>query len=164
MPFYVNGKAVGTIWVIAHDDSRRFETEDLRVMTNLGTFASSAYQTLQSLAAMQQCASIVESSEDAILSKDLDGLITSWNRGAERVFGYSSEEIIGKRATILFPPERQDEESAILQRVRRGERVGPVAGLVGNEGGVVSGVINLESSGVSASDWRPRHDQLYHEA
>jgi hypothetical protein len=48
--------------------------------------------------------------------------------------------------------------------VRRREFIGPVAGLVGIEGGVVSGVINLESSGVSASDWRPRHDERYHEA
>jgi PAS domain S-box-containing protein len=67
--------------------------------------------------------SIVESSDDAIISKNLDGIITSWNRGAERVFGYTAEEAIGQPITIVIPHDRQDEERAILTRVRRGERV-----------------------------------------
>jgi two-component system, chemotaxis family, CheB/CheR fusion protein len=71
----------------------------------------------------QRLASIVESSDDAIVSKDLDGIITSWNRGAERLFGYVAEEIIGKPVTILIPRDRLDEEPRILKRVRRGERV-----------------------------------------
>jgi len=71
----------------------------------------------------QQLASIVESSDDAIVSKDFNGIITSWNRGAERVFGYSPEEVIGKSITILMPPDRYDEELSILERVHRGERV-----------------------------------------
>jgi PAS domain S-box-containing protein len=70
-----------------------------------------------------QLAAIVESSDDAIVSKDLDGMIQSWNRGAERLFGYSAEEVIGKPVTILIPPDRLDEEPQILQRLRRGERV-----------------------------------------
>jgi PAS domain-containing protein len=59
-------------------------------------------------------AAIVESSVDAIVTKDLEGTITSWNRGAERVFGYSAEEAIGKPVTILMPPERVDEEPEIF--------------------------------------------------
>ena len=123
IPFYIKGEAVGTIWVVAHDPSRRFDAEDLRVMTNLGTFAAAAYQTLLSLNATQRIASIVESSDDAIVSKDLNGIITTWNKGAERIFGYTAEEIIGKPVTILIPPDRHDEEPAILERIRRGERV-----------------------------------------
>ena len=68
-------------------------------------------------------ASIVESSDDAILSKDLNGIIRSWNRGAERLFGYRAEEIIGKSVTVLIPADRQDEEPVILARLRRGERI-----------------------------------------
>ncbi len=71
----------------------------------------------------QRLASIVESSEDAIISKDLVGTITSWNRGAERVFGYTAEEAVGKSVTILIPEDRLNEEPEILNRIRRGERV-----------------------------------------
>ena len=71
----------------------------------------------------QRLASIVESSDDAIISKDLDGIITSWNRGAERLFGYTAEEVIGKSVTILIPEDRMNEEPEILDRIRRGERV-----------------------------------------
>jgi PAS domain S-box-containing protein len=71
----------------------------------------------------QRLASIVDSSDDAIISKDLNGTIATWNKGAERIFGYAAEEVIGKPVTILIPPERLDEESSILERIRRGERV-----------------------------------------
>ena len=70
-----------------------------------------------------QLASIVESSDDAIVSKDLNGVITSWNRGAERLFGYTADEIVGKPVTILIPADRHDEEPEILGRIRRGERI-----------------------------------------
>ena len=68
-------------------------------------------------------AAIVESSEDAIISKNLDGIITSWNGSAERMFGYLAEETIGKSIMMLIPPDRHDEEPRILQRMRRGERI-----------------------------------------
>ena len=70
-------------------------------------------------------AAIVESSDDAIISKSLDGIITSWNKGAERIFGYLAEEVIGKPISILIPPDRHNEEPVILERLRRGERVEP---------------------------------------
>jgi PAS domain S-box-containing protein len=66
---------------------------------------------------------IVESSDDAIVSKNLDGIITSWNRGAERVFGYTAEEAIGRPITIVIPADRQSEEREILTRIGRGERI-----------------------------------------
>jgi PAS domain S-box-containing protein len=67
--------------------------------------------------------SIVESSNDAILSKSLDGIITSWNDGATRLLGYSAEEIVGRPVAIILPEDRHDEETRILDRIRRGERV-----------------------------------------
>jgi PAS domain-containing protein len=96
-----------------------FDKEDLRLMTNLGTFAGAAYQTTLSLNATQQFASIVESSDDAIVSMDLDGTITTWNRGAEQLLGYTAKEVIGKPTTILIPLERHDEEPKILARRAR---------------------------------------------
>jgi len=71
----------------------------------------------------QRLAAIVESSDDAILSKNLDGIITSWNRGAEQLFGYAADEIVGKSVTILIPADRHDEEPEIIGRIRRGERI-----------------------------------------
>jgi PAS domain S-box-containing protein len=73
--------------------------------------------------AAQRLAAIVESSQDAIVAKDLNGIITSWNQGAERLFGYAAEEVIGKPITIVIPEDRLDEEPDILARIRRGERV-----------------------------------------
>ncbi len=66
---------------------------------------------------------IVESSDDAILSKNLDGIIQSWNQGAQRIFGYTAEEAIGKPVLMLIPEDRHDEEPAIIERIRRGDRV-----------------------------------------
>jgi len=71
----------------------------------------------------QWLASIIQSSDDAIVSKNLDGIITSWNRGAERVFGYTAEEAIGQPITIVIPEDRQSEEHEILTRIRRGEPI-----------------------------------------
>lgn len=67
--------------------------------------------------------SIVESSDDAIIGETLEGTITSWNSGAQRIYGYSAEEAVGKPITILVPPERPDEIAGILEKIRRGESV-----------------------------------------
>ena len=68
-------------------------------------------------------AAIVESSDDAIISKSLEGVILSWNKGAERIFGYTAEEIVGKSIYTMIPPDRHAEEPNILERLRRGERI-----------------------------------------
>jgi len=68
-------------------------------------------------------AAIVESSDDAIISKTLEGIILTWNKGAERIFGYTSHEVIGKSVLILIPPDKADEEPMILDKLKRGERI-----------------------------------------
>lgn len=121
VPFYVEGKAVGTIWAISQGHCRKFDAEDMRQLVSLGRFASAAYQAVTSLKTKAQLAAIVESSDDAIMSTDLNGIFLSWNAGAERLFGYTAEEAMGQSVTMLIPLDRPDEEPSILERIRRGE-------------------------------------------
>lgn len=77
----------------------------------------------QLVAASKRLASIITSTEDAIISKTLDGIITSWNPGAEKLFGYRAEEVIGRSIELLVPPGQEQEERALLARIARGETI-----------------------------------------
>jgi PAS domain S-box-containing protein len=99
--FALPGRAPNMVLLSLHDITSRKKTE-----------ASNA-----------RLAAIVESSDDAILTNDINGIITSWNGAAQRIFGYAADEIIGKPMTLLTPADRQVEEASILERVKRGERV-----------------------------------------
>jgi PAS domain S-box-containing protein len=88
-----------------------------------GCFTRDVTDSKRGANASQRLASIVEGSHDAIVSTDLNGVITSWNQGAERTFGYLAHQVIGEHVSIVIPPDRVDEEPAILERVRRGERI-----------------------------------------
>jgi PAS domain S-box-containing protein len=92
-------------------------TERLRAERALREIEERAHRSQALLAA------IVESSDDAIVSKSLDGRITSWNRGATRLFGYTAEEALGRRITLVIPPENEHEEQHILEKLARGERI-----------------------------------------
>src|SRR4051812_45221743 len=74
-------------------------------------------------ALVRHLAKVVESSDDAIVSKDLNGIITSWNRAAERMFGYQADEAIGRSIRMIIPDDRQSEEDFVLSRIRNGESV-----------------------------------------
>src|SRR5262245_22089204 len=74
-------------------------------------------------AAALHLAAIVESSDDAIVSKDLNGIVTSWNRGAARLFGYTAGEMIGQSIRIIIPADRQGEEDHVLDQIRQGRKV-----------------------------------------
>jgi len=76
-------------------------------------------------AALARLASIVESSDDAITSKTLDGVVTSWNAGAERLYGYSAGETVGRPISIIIPPDRPNEMLRVLARLQRGEHIEP---------------------------------------
>lgn len=112
--FEMSSRIVRAAWFEAHAyPSRSGLTVYLREITE----RKRAERTSRLLA------SIVESSDDAIISKDLNGIISSWNRGAERVFGYKADEVIGKPVTILMPHELYDEEDQILRSIRSGQSV-----------------------------------------
>src|SRR5437763_469533 len=85
--------------------------------------ASGTLRKLNPDEAMAHLAAIVESSEDAVISKTLDGTVLSWNAGAEQVYGYPASEAIGRQMTFLLPEDRPDEEAVILDRVGNGDRV-----------------------------------------
>jgi PAS domain S-box-containing protein len=93
-----------------------------RIVGALGMF-SDVTDRRRAEEAMQQLAAIVESSDDAIIGKTLDGVILSWNSAAERIYGYTAAEAIGRSMTMLLPPDRPDEEQIILERLQRGGRV-----------------------------------------
>jgi two-component system CheB/CheR fusion protein len=98
------------------DDSPRDEPHILLFIEDISERTAAAE-------ASARLAAIVESSDDAIIGKDLDGVITTWNHGAERLFGYTAAEIVGQHVTVLFPPERQHEEAQILSHIRHGQAV-----------------------------------------
>src|SRR5262245_8503714 len=79
--------------------------------------SSASDRTLRHLAA------IISSSDDAIVSKDLNGIVTSWNAAAERMFGYTAEEAVGKSIRLIIPSDRQSEEDEVLRRIRAGRSV-----------------------------------------
>ena len=110
---------VGTCTDI-HDQKRTAEERNPRVET------AALEETRQENHAEEdraRLAAIVESSDDAIIGKTLQGIITSWNEGAQRLFGYTAEEMVGQPVSRLIPADRLDEETEILARLRRGERV-----------------------------------------
>jgi PAS domain S-box-containing protein len=117
---------ISTHWHKPHHPTER----ELRLLDVLARQAADLVDRIQVETALRESeerfrwlASIVESSDDAIVSKDTAGIITTWNKGAERLFGYTSDEVVGKPVTILIPSERHGEERAILERISRGERM-----------------------------------------
>jgi PAS domain S-box-containing protein len=133
-----SGAAYGAFLLVRREDPA-FSSEHEILMASLASHAALAVENAALLAAAEQAAethrtagemaarlaAIVESSEDAILGKSLDGVITSWNAGAERLLGYSAAEIVGRSVMMLVPPERAEEEAQILERVGAGLRIAP---------------------------------------
>ena len=116
--------------IVRTDGSNRWVTirgVAVRDATGRVTFLRGTVQDIterkQAVEARFRLASIVESSDDAIISKNLDGIIMTWNRGAQRIFGFSEVEAVGQPVTILVPPELREEEQTILKNTRAGEKV-----------------------------------------
>jgi PAS domain S-box-containing protein len=123
------GEVIGGLF-FGHAEASVFSTEHEGLLVGIARYAAIAvdnarlYERSRSgELANARLAAIVQSSDDAIVSKDLTGMVQSWNPGAERMFGYTAEEMVGRPITVLFPQDRVDEEAGILERLRRGERV-----------------------------------------
>ncbi|GAA3957765.1 hybrid sensor histidine kinase/response regulator [Actinoplanes auranticolor] len=115
----------GTL-VLLHRYRTLFADDDVELFAELAGQAAALAERAAVLDDRHRLAVIVESSADAITSKDLDGTITSWNAGAERLYGYSVAEVVGRDAALLFPPGEQHQEAELLARVVRGERIDQV--------------------------------------
>lgn len=129
IPLVVDGRLLGK-FMAYYDDFHAFSQADIELAVTIARQLGFGIQRVRSDEERRKAveisgllASIVESSGDAIISKDLDGTVTSWNPGAERVFGYSAEDMIGKPIAILVPPDRVNEDPGILEQIRRGERI-----------------------------------------
>jgi PAS domain S-box-containing protein len=95
------------------------------IVAGIAAHAAIAIDNARLYQAAARLGAIVEASDDAIVSMDLAGVLTSWNRGAEKLYGYAADEVMGRPVTILMPPEEHDEEPRILARIKRGERINP---------------------------------------
>lgn len=122
IPLKEEGMIIGQ-FIAYHDRPHFFTAGEVEAGYTIARQLAFALERRRSTGATQWLATIVETSDDAIISKYLDGTILTWNQGAERIFGYTAEEVIGKSVTILLPPERLNEEPEILARLRRGERI-----------------------------------------
>jgi PAS domain S-box-containing protein len=131
-----NGQVHGGL-LFGHEEAGKFTADSEELVAAIASQAAVAIDNAQLLRNAQldlvergrarqdlwRLGAIIESSDDAIISKNLDGVITSWNGGAERLFGYTAEEAIGRPVTMLMAPDRVDEEPVIIARIRRGERI-----------------------------------------
>jgi PAS domain S-box-containing protein len=112
-PGDTEGRCVEVVGSLYCSDERRIAQFQIRDITG----RKNSERTASHIAA------IVESSDDAIISKTLEGIILTWNKGAERIFGYESHEVVGKSILLLIPPDLADEEPTILSKLKRGERI-----------------------------------------
>src|SRR5579884_1166457 len=102
---------------------REPDADLLEMMATIGGQIGQFLDRMQADEVLRRLAAIVESSDDAIISKNLDGIIVSWNHGAERLYGYTAEEIVGRPLAMLVPADHPDELPAIMERLKRGERI-----------------------------------------
>lgn len=122
IPVTLNRVAVGK-FMIYHDAPHEFDEEEREIALILARQLSFGIERHAADLVAGRLMALVGSSDDAIVAKDLDGIIQGWNGGAERLFGYDADEVMGKSVTILIPEDRLDEEATILGRIRKGERV-----------------------------------------
>ncbi|MCA1813388.1 MAG: PAS domain S-box protein, partial [Halobacteriales archaeon] len=122
LPLVHQGLVIGK-FMVYHRGPHAFDAEEVQLAGTIAGHVGLGIGRMRAAEPRARLAAIVESSTDAIVSKNLDGVIQTWNPGAERIFGYRAEDIVGQPVTRLIPAERLGEEEEILRRLRRGERV-----------------------------------------
>lgn len=150
-PWHLGNGAIGGIFIFSDDITRYKQSEDevrclnasleRRVAERTAELVAEVAARLKSEQALMQCAAIIDSSDDAIIGKDLQGTITSWNSGAQRIFGYSEKEAVGSPLLMLIPADRQAEERECLKILDRILEIVRIPVIVdGNEVGVTASI------------------------
>ncbi len=124
VPIRHGAKNIGILSIQSYRPNA-YTLDDLNTLQALSDHCGGALERIHAEEALTRLAAIVKSSSEAIIGKTLDGIITSWNAGAEKVFGYTAAEARGAAITMLLPPDRLEEEAGILEMVKRGETVSP---------------------------------------
>lgn len=131
IPLVVRGRLIGK-FMTYHNEPRKFRDHDKGLAITIARQLGFSIDRMRVDEARRRAehtsrllASIIESSSDAIISRDLDGIVTSWNRGAELTYGYAAEEMIGKSLAALVPPDQRGREDEVMQRIRAGEAPEP---------------------------------------
>lgn len=122
IPLVANGAPIGK-FMTYYESPNEFQSAETDLALTIARQLSFGIERISGDRAGRLLASIIATSDDAIVSKDLNGIVTSWNQGAERIFGYAAKEIIGRSILTIIPLDRHNEEVDIIQRIRRGERV-----------------------------------------
>jgi PAS domain S-box-containing protein len=121
-PVRVRGRITGVLEFFSRD-VRQADQDVLQLFSVVGTQIGHFIERREVEEMRERLAAIVDSSDDAIVSKTLDGVIRSWNRGAEQIFGYTAAEAVGRHITLIVPDDRLDEEADVLARLSRGEKI-----------------------------------------
>ncbi|MBI1176340.1 PAS domain S-box protein [bacterium] len=122
IPILESGVVTGALCVFARLKNR-FQKEEVALLEEIAADVAFSLQQMVAQRARAELVAIVDSSADAIVGKDLNSVVTSWNASAERLFGYSADEMVGEPITRLFPADRVSEEAAFIERIKRGERI-----------------------------------------
>ncbi|HXJ61530.1 MAG TPA: PAS domain S-box protein [Verrucomicrobiae bacterium] len=122
LPLLSHGRLLGKL-MVSYNSPHTFSPDELQLAQAIANQAAFGIERKQGEDVTRRLAAIVEYSDDAIISKDLNGIIVSWNRGAERLFGYTVQEAVGQHISLVIPPERLGEEPGIIEHIRHGELV-----------------------------------------
>ncbi len=130
VPFLLKGQAIGAITFVAAESGRHYTVNDLAMAEEVANRMALAienarlYTEAKAVDELQKkLAAVVESSDDAIISKSIEGIITSWNKGATRLYGYKPEEIIGQPVSVLMPADKKDDFPMIMKKLQEGKRI-----------------------------------------